>query len=130
MRNNPALLRLIHSRESGTNEARVNPSPTRSFRHRTRHKRAQRDVAAYGLFARISGEGLGASNCLGLTKPASRNQLLISAKVKVSPSSVFTSMLTAKINALAGPVRSSFGTNSAIAMVPPGARAANVLRNT
>jgi len=36
--------------------------------------------------------------------------------------SVLTSMLTAKKSALTGPVRSALTTNSAMAMVPPGAR--------
>ena len=38
-----------------------------------------------------------------------------------SPSSVFTSMLTAKIRLTGGPVRASSTRNSAMAMVPPGA---------
>ena len=50
--------------------------------------------------------------------------------MNVSPASVFTSMFTAKIKAGGGPVRPSFTTHSAIAIVPPGASAANVLASS
>jgi len=83
-----------------------------------------------GRVARMSGDGAGASSKRGFAKPASRNQSAISAKVKVSPASVCKSMLTAKISGMGGPVRSSFGTNSLMTMVPPGASAANVLRKS
>ena len=58
-----------------------------------------RNVQPYfaGLSARISGE-TPAFSCRTLVNPASRSHPLISEKVNVSPSSVFTSMLMANIN--------------------------------
>ena len=47
-----------------------------------------------------SGDGAGASSSRGFANPASRSQPAISVKVKVSPTSVCSSMLTAKISGL------------------------------
>ena len=55
--------------------------------------------------------------------PPPRSHSAISPKVKVSPASVCSSILTAKISGVGGPVRSSLGMNSLMAMVPPGASA-------
>jgi hypothetical protein len=69
--------------------------------------------------ARISGEGLGPGNRRGLVNPE-----------YVFPDSVFTSMFAAKINPFIGPRRSPSTTNSAMAIVPPGTRAAWIHRSS
>src|SRR5262249_44959740 len=81
-----------------------------------------------GLSPRINGAGPGASNPRTFTNPACSSQDFISANVNVSPVSVWISMLSAKNRANGGPVRSSLGIISAMAMVPPGAKAAKTLR--
>src|ERR1700683_2284367 len=67
----------------------------------------------HGLTATIIGEGDGTGTFRIFLKPISFSQPLICLKVNVSPSSVLTSMLTAKSNGYGGPLRSSLGTNSA-----------------
>src|SRR5262249_60388042 len=74
---------------------------------------------SYGLVARISGEGPGASSFRTFLKPASSSQFLISVKLNVSPFSVLTSICTANMGEGSGLVRSLFTSHSAIAIVPP-----------
>jgi hypothetical protein len=62
-----------------------------------------------GFVARISGEGAVPANRRIFPNPASLSHRLISPKVNVSPSSVFTSMLTAKIIEPTGPARGPGG---------------------
>src|SRR2546428_4303930 len=56
----------------------------------------------YGLVARTSGDGPGASSLRTFLKPASSSQLLISLKLKVSPFSLLTSICTANMSEWTG----------------------------
>jgi hypothetical protein len=78
-----------------------------------------------GLVAKINGEGAGAATVLTSLNPAAVSQFLYSANVNVSPCAVRTSMCSAKINGITGPLRSSSGTNSAIRTCPPARSARN-----
>ena len=84
---------------------------------------------APGFSARINGETAGASTNLGATKPAAPSQSPISLNEYVRPVLLLTNMLIEKIRPDIGPLRSSSTRNSAIAILPPGANALNVLTN-
>src|SRR5229473_280425 len=76
------------------------------------------------LAARINVDGGGTGIVVTLRKPAGLSQLRYSRKVKTFPSSVCRSMFKPNSSGIAGPVRASFGTYSAMSNFPPARSAA------
>src|SRR5262245_62942159 len=97
---------------------------SRESKHFAARMRSRFVIAdCYGFFARMSGDGPGASSFRTFLKPAYSSHFLISLKLNVLPFSVLTSICTENISEGSGLVRSSFTSHSAMTIVPPDLKA-------